>query len=313
MTPDRQNWVPDSHPRWSAPLLRWSFLVGQMISMMSHMLCPYNGHRNTLTVEDGLIIWGEALIILPSEREKILQAIHEGHMGISKCQNRARHCVYWPRINSDIKHLESWPTCQHYCPQEPQQPLQPTPAPEHPWQLLSADYFHFGGSEYLVVMEHNSKMPIVRRIPASQCNFLQDHLSPEGTLCRTWHPRGTPYWQWPPVCQCTLHWVSNRLEVWPVTPINLGILEQWSCWSTHQDCQRLLTCAKCSGQDPYLALPAYCSMSVNAHLHSPVEMLYQWVIHTTVPHHIRHTDQHGFYLVQVNAHLHRTSQWRWTV
>ena len=37
----------------------------------------------------------------------------------------------------------------------------------------------------------------------------------------------------------------------------------------------LLTCAKCSGQDPYLALLAYHSTPNDAHLHSPTEMLYQ--------------------------------------
>ena len=50
------------------------------INDVPHALCPYHGHRNILTVEDGLILQGEALIIHPSEREKILQAIHEGHM-----------------------------------------------------------------------------------------------------------------------------------------------------------------------------------------------------------------------------------------
>ena len=134
-------------------------------------LHPYHGHRNILTVEDGLILWDEALIIPPSEREKILQAIHEGHMGISKCQNRAHHCVYWPGINSDIKCLiVSCLTCQHHHLQEPRQLLQPTLSLECPRQLLSAAYFHFDGSEYLVVTGYYSKMPIVRRIPASQCN-----------------------------------------------------------------------------------------------------------------------------------------------
>ena len=126
-------------------------------------LCPYQDHRNILTVEDGLIIQGEALFIPPSEREKILKAVHEGHMGISKCQNRAIHDVYWPWIISDIKCLvESCPTCQHYCPQEPQQLLQPTPALKCPWQLLGTVYFHFDGSEYLAVTDYYSKMPIIR-------------------------------------------------------------------------------------------------------------------------------------------------------
>ena len=90
----------------------------------------------------------KALIIPPLEREKILQAIHKGHMGITKCQYHARQCVYWPRINEDIrKMVEACPTCQHHQPQEPRQPLQPTPAPECPWQHLGADYFSFNGFE----------------------------------------------------------------------------------------------------------------------------------------------------------------------
>lgn len=39
-------------------------------------LCPYNNYHDIMTIEDGLIAKGEALIILPLEREKILQ----GHM-----------------------------------------------------------------------------------------------------------------------------------------------------------------------------------------------------------------------------------------
>ena len=44
-------------------------------------LRPYHNHRNIMTVEDGLILKGEALVIPPLEREKILQGIHEGHHG----------------------------------------------------------------------------------------------------------------------------------------------------------------------------------------------------------------------------------------
>ena len=127
-------------------------------------------------------------------------------MGINKCQNRVRHCVYWPGINSDIKHLiESCPTCQHHHPQEPQQSLQPTLSLECPWQLLGADYFHFDGCECLVFTDYYNKMPIVRRIPASECNAsmttsVLKELFVEHAVAEVLHTDNDP-----PVCQCTRH------------------------------------------------------------------------------------------------------------
>ena len=55
----------------------------------------------------------------------------------------------------------------------------------------------------------------------------------------------------------------------------------------------LLTHAKCSGQDPYLALLAYRSTPVDSHLRSPAEMLYQCALRTTVPQRIRHKDPYA--------------------
>ena len=39
-----------------------------------------------------------------------------------------------------------------------------------PWQQLGADFMMFDGSEYLVIVDYYSKMPIVRKMPTSQCN-----------------------------------------------------------------------------------------------------------------------------------------------
>ena len=54
----------------------------------------------------------------------------------------------------------------------------------------------------------------------------------------------------------------------------------------------LLTWSKYSAQNPYLALLAYCSTPVDAHMCSPGEMFYQQPLCTTVPQHIHHTNPH---------------------
>ena len=214
-------------------------------------------------------------------------------MGISKCQNRARHCVYWPGIKSDIKCIvESCPTCQCHHLQEPQQLLQPTPAPEHPWHLLGADYFHLDGSEYLVTTDYCSKIPIIRRILVSQCNasktisvlkeLFREHCIPE-VLCTDNGPQFVNAL----FTEFATDWKFDHNTSSPRNPRSNGQAE-----AAIKTAKSLLTHAKCSGQDPYIALLAYHSTPIDAHLCSPPKLLYQQVLHTTVPQWIRHTEPH---------------------
>ena len=254
-------------------------------------LRPYHNHRNVMTVEDGLILKGEALIIPPLEREKILQGIHEGHMGITKCQYRARQCVYWPGINEDIrKMVEACPTCQRHRPQEPRQPLQPTPAPECPWQHIGADFFTFDGFEYLVIIDYYTKMPFIRKIPPSQCNaaktisVLKELFSEHG-IPETIRSDNGPQFTSHQFAEFAKEWNFDHTTSSPRNPRSNGQVE-----AAVKVVKGLLTRAKYSGQDPYLALLAYRSTPIDANLRSPAETLYQRVIRTTVPQRIRHKD-----------------------
>ena len=42
-------------------------------------LQPYWQHCETLTIKDGLVLHGEALVVPPSERERILHQLHQFH------------------------------------------------------------------------------------------------------------------------------------------------------------------------------------------------------------------------------------------
>ena len=254
-------------------------------------LCPYHNHHDVMTVEDGLILKGEVLIIPPLEREKILQAIHKGHMGITKCQYHARQCVYWPRINEDIrKMVEACPTCQCHHPQEPWQPLQPTPVPKHPWQHIGADFFTFDGFEYLVIIDYYTKMPFIRKIPLSHCNaaktilFLKELFFKYGIL-ETIRSDNDPQFASHQFTEFAKEWNFDHTTSSPRKPRSNGKAE-----AAFKVAKGLLNHTKYSGQDPYLALLAYRSTPFDANLCSPAEMLYQRVIRTTVPQRIRHKD-----------------------
>ena len=70
--------------------------------------CPlhlYWQHQETLTVKDGLVLQGEALIIPPAKRERVLHQLHQFHQGITKSQLLTRGSFFWPSIKKAIKEV----------------------------------------------------------------------------------------------------------------------------------------------------------------------------------------------------------------
>ena len=69
---------------------------------IKEVLCPLHPcwqHHETLTVKDGLVLCGEALIVPPSERERILHQLHQFDQGITKSQLLTSGCIFWPGMN----------------------------------------------------------------------------------------------------------------------------------------------------------------------------------------------------------------------
>ena len=257
-------------------------------------LRPYHGQCDSVTVEDELILRGEAIIVPPGERKKVLEQIHQGHLGTSKCQYRARQCVYWPGINKDIEQLvEACTTCQRHRPHEPRQPLKPTPPPERPWQQLRADFMTYDGSEYLVIVDYYSKMPIVWKMPTSQCNSAKTITVLKELFAEHGIPEEIRSDNGP---QFASHLFAEFSKDWNIkhsTSSSRNPRSNGQAESAVKIVKGLLTRAKCSGQDPYLALLAYRSTPFDSHLRSPAEMLYQRALRTTVPQRIRHKDPYA--------------------
>ena len=115
-------------------------------------LCLYWQHRETLTIEDGQVLQGEALIIPPAKRERVLHQLHQFHQGITKSQLIACGSFFWPGINKAIEEVVcQCKTCTQFQSQNTAAPLTPTPKPSCPWQMCATDIFMLKGVDHLVV------------------------------------------------------------------------------------------------------------------------------------------------------------------
>ena len=94
------------------------------IKEVPHPLCPYWQHRETLTIKDSVVLQGEALVIPPAKRERVLHQLHQFHQGITKSQLLMRGSFFWPGINKAIEEV----VCQcEACTQVPEPECCSTP------------------------------------------------------------------------------------------------------------------------------------------------------------------------------------------
>ena len=86
-------------------LLRHYIHMGWSIDhrMLPQELHTFWNYREDLSLENGLITKGTRLLIPSTLRRKVLEQIHEGHLGIEKCMLKARDSVFWPGISNDIR------------------------------------------------------------------------------------------------------------------------------------------------------------------------------------------------------------------
>lgn len=122
-------------------------------------------YRDELHTEDGLLLRSNKLIIPPAKRREVLHLLHAAHGGQEKMKARARQVMFWPSMNSDIAALaNSCHVCQKYKNRNAKLPMLSHPVPSLPWQSVGMDLFHYGGSEYLIIVDFYSFFFEIRQL-----------------------------------------------------------------------------------------------------------------------------------------------------
>ncbi|XP_063448334.1 uncharacterized protein LOC134727870 [Mytilus trossulus] len=120
--------------------------------------------REDLYTVDGVVIYKDRIVIPPALRKNVLIIIHSAHQGVTSMMSRAGSSVFWPGITPDITTLRNeCYQCNRMAPSQPCAPPTPPVYPDYPFQCLCADFFHYKGVNYLVVVDRYSNWPIIER------------------------------------------------------------------------------------------------------------------------------------------------------
>ena len=126
-------------------------------STLPLLASPYFDTRDELSVQDGLIFKGERVVVPKAARSALLKSIHNSHLGVNGCLNRARVCLHWPGMTGDIKNCVSrCEACSEYDQGQRKETLTSHEVPSRPWQFVAADLCELNGKSYLVTVDYFS-------------------------------------------------------------------------------------------------------------------------------------------------------------
>ena len=132
----------------------------------SPFIKPYTGIQHDLSIVDGIIFYGESLIVVPrSLRHVITEATHRlAHAGETNTEALIRDHFFWPGISTFVKKtLTSCPICSQITRKPPTAPAGITYTPENPHEEVSVDFKGptQDGKYCLVFMDLFSRYPEV--------------------------------------------------------------------------------------------------------------------------------------------------------
>ena len=230
--------------------------------------------RDELHEAEGLLLFGERLVVSASLRPGMLQVIHEGHLGGDKCKARARVSLYWPLIGVDIEEVVGrCAVCQ-------KEPLIPHSVPALKWQQVALDIMTHKGKDYLVAVDYLSTFPEIALLERKTAACVIMHLK---SMCARHGIADHLMSDSMPFASCEFQpfakeWRVKLTTSSPTYAQSNGQVERFV-----SVVKQMLRRADEEGRVPYLVLLAYRNTAVTGMSYSRAQMLMSRVLNSKIP------------------------------
>lgn len=249
---------------------------------LSEKLKPYWLHREELVSLNDVLFKGNKIVVPEKIRSQMLDVIHYNHLGVTKCQLRARQCLFWPNINKDIENFVlNCETCLKYRKSNHKEPLIQTELPSNPWDLVGTDIYQYKGKNFLIVIDYFSKF--IETGPISKLDSLHTVIQLKSIFSRHGIPKtlrsdnGTNFSS-SEFKEFTKSWGIEHITSSPTHAQSNGMVER--CIQTFKN---MMKKAEDDEKDPYLCLLEYRNTPINSSIPSPSELLFNRRVNGLLP------------------------------
>ena len=141
-------------------------------------LRPFFNRRMEIQEVNGCLFWVERLIIPKNLEEKVLNILHDQHIGVTRMKILARKEVWFPDIDKKIEEkVKTCGICQAYDNKAPKNLFVSNwPKTSKPFQRVHIDFFTKFGRDFVILVDAYTKYVDVKMIINKDCQTVIQYL-----------------------------------------------------------------------------------------------------------------------------------------
>ena len=242
----------------------------------------YFAFRDELAIHDGIVFRGERVVVPASQRSVLKEKIHSSHLGIDGCLRRAKECLFWPNMTSEIReYISTCSICRTYETANQRETLMSHDIPDRPWAKVGTDLFAKDGRDYLITVDYYSNFWEVDLLPSTEStmviNKLKNHFARYG-IPDTIVSDGGP--------QYVSHEFAKFCKSWDIIHVTSSPYNSKANGKTEsavKTCKQIMRKSKDACSDPYLAILDHRNTPSQGFLSSPAQRLMSRRTKTLLP------------------------------